>query len=63
MPTGMESTIKIRIGDFLLTAVIFGTHTYELGKEIKFDITSDAIMLFDRKSGKYITSGSLEIKQ
>lgn len=61
MPTGMESTIKIRIGDFLLTAVIFGNHTYELGKEIKFDITSDAVMLFDRKSGQYITSGSLEI--
>lgn len=63
MPTGMESTIKIRIGDFLLTAVIFGNHTYPLGKEIKFDITSDAIMLFDRKSGKYITSGTLEIRK
>lgn len=61
MPTGMESTIKIQIGEFLLTAVIFGSHTYELGIKIKFDITSDDIMLFDRRSGRYITSGRLEI--
>lgn len=62
MPTGMESTIKIRIGDFLLTAVIFGNHIYEIGIDIKFDITTNAIMLFDRRSGKYIASGSVEIK-
>ena len=43
MPTGMESTIKVRVGGFLLTGVIFG----------------DQIMLFDRKSGRCITSGSL----
>ena len=24
MPTGMESTIKVRVGEFLLTGVIFG---------------------------------------
>ena len=61
MPTGMESTLKIRIGDNLLTGVIFGGSTYVIGTTIQTRIAGKNIMLFDRKSGKYITSGSLTI--
>ena len=32
MPTGMESTIKLRIGDFLLTGVVFGNTAYKIGQ-------------------------------
>lgn len=63
MPTGMESTIKIRVGDYLLTAVIFGSYIYQIGENIKFDIDSDKVLLYDRKSGRYITSGSIKVKQ
>lgn len=62
MPTGMESTVKIRVGEFLLTAVIFGNVVYQIGTKVKIDITSDDITLFDQKSGKYISSGSIKIK-
>ena len=31
MPTGMESTIKVRIDDFLLTGVIFGSSLFTIG--------------------------------
>lgn len=62
MPTGMESTIKIRIGDYLLTAVIFGSYIYEIGAKARFDIRGDKVLLYDRKFGQYITSGSLNIK-
>lgn len=61
MPTGMESTIKIRIGNFLLTAVIFGNVLYAIGTKIRFDIIGDSIALFDRHSGDYIASGSVEM--
>ncbi len=61
MPTGMESTLKIRIGDNLLTGVIFGGSTYVIGTTIQTRVAGKNIMLFDRKSGKYITSGSLTI--
>ena len=61
MPTGMESTIKLRIGEYLLTSVVFGGNIFKLGEEIKFDVAGDEIFLFDRKSGKYITSGRLTI--
>ena len=60
MPTGMESTIKVRIGDFLLTGVIFGNSHFRIGTRIRMSISSDRIMLFDRSSGRLVTLGSLE---
>lgn len=62
MPTGMESTIKIRIGSFLLTAVVFGSQMHQIGTRIKFNISGEKILLYNRKSGKYIASGSLVIE-
>ena len=61
MPTGMESTIKLRIGDFLLTGVVFGNTAYKIGQEVKFEIGGEDILLFDRKSGKLIAAGSLQV--
>ncbi len=59
MPTGMESTIKVRVGGFLLTGVVFGSSLFTIGGEVPLSVTGDQIMLFDRKSGRCITSGSL----
>ena len=61
MPTGMESTLKIRVGEFLLTSVVFGDTIYSIGSETHIHFTGDSIMLFDRKSGRYVTSGSIRI--
>ena len=61
MPTGMESTVKVRIGDFLLTGVVFGSTLFAIGSKIRLDISGDSIMLFDRKSGRRIVSGSLDL--
>ena len=59
MPTGMESTIKIRLGNYLLTGVVFGNTLFRLGEKIRLSVSGDAIMLFDRTSGDRISSGSL----
>ena len=61
MPTGMESTIKVRVGDFLLTGVVFGSTLFTIGSKIHVDISGDNVMLFDRKSGQRIAVGSLEL--
>ncbi len=61
MPTGMESTVKLRIGNFLLTGVIFGGVTFDIGTEMSMDIQGDDILLFDRTSGRCITAGSIEL--
>ena len=60
MPTGMESTIKLRIDDFLITSVIFGSTLYKIGTKVKVDVLGNNILLFDRKSGKRISIGSLK---
>ena len=61
MPTGMESTLKLRVGDFLLTSVVFGNRVYTIDQKEKININGNDILLFDRKSGKLITAGRLEI--
>lgn len=61
MPTGMESTIKLRIDDFLLTAVVFGNRIFSIGTKAKFSIEGDDVLLFDRKTGNFIAMGSLEL--
>ncbi len=61
MPTGMESTLKLRVGDFLLTGVVFGGVVYKIGQEEKIDIKGNDILLFDRISGRLICAGKLEI--
>lgn len=63
MPTGMESTVKVRVGDFLLTGVIFGAIVYKIGEKTGMDIEGNDILLFDRRSGKCICAGALEIEK
>ncbi len=61
LPTGMETTARLRIGEFLLTAVIFGGVDYMIGAKTKINFEGNEILLFDRKSGKLISSGQLKI--
>ena len=61
MPTGMETTVKVQVGDFLLTGVVFGGVMYELGQKIRFGFRGDDIILFSKKNGRFITQGTLEV--
>ncbi len=61
MPTGMESTLKLRTGRYLLTAVIFGSAMFTIGQEEHMIVKGNDILLFDKKSGKLISAGSLEL--
>ncbi|MBQ7063541.1 MAG: ABC transporter ATP-binding protein [Firmicutes bacterium] len=61
MPTGMETTVRVRIGNFLLTGVVFGGVTYEIGSKIHVRFRDNGIMLFSRLSGKLIGTGGLEV--
>ena len=61
MPTGMESTVKVRIGEYLLTGVVFGSTLFTIGSKHLLDITGSSVMLFDRSSGRRITSGTLKL--
>lgn len=59
MPTGMETTVRINIGNYLLTGVVFGDVTFDIGSKINFDIDTKNILLFSRKTQKMICKGQL----
>lgn len=62
MPTGMESTLKLRFGDYLLTGVIFGNTAYKIGENVNININGDDILLFDRKSRMRVATGHLVLE-
>jgi len=59
MPTGMETTVRVNIGNYLLTGVVFGSAVYAIGQKVKVRVNSDSIMLFSRKNGRLIAQGNL----
>ena len=60
MPTGMETTVRVAIGNYLLTGVMFGGVVYKLGDKVKVGFKGNNAILFDRKSGEIVALGSLK---
>lgn len=60
LPSGMETIVKIRLNEFLLTSVIFGGVDYRVGSKCKFRFIGKEILLFDRISGQLLAQGSLK---
>jgi len=63
MPTGMETTVRIRIGNYLFTAVVFGGVLYRIGQKVKLDFDGNGIVIFHRRSGRLIGQGRLRVLQ
>ncbi len=61
MPTGMETTLKIRVGAYLLTSVVFGGTVYKIGQKVRLSFNGDNIMLFARGNGKRIANGRFSV--
>ncbi len=59
LPAGMETTVRLRCGEDMLTSVVFGSVDYPVDREISLDVTGKDILVFDAESGRRITSGSL----
>lgn len=49
LPAGMETTVKISIGETILSSVVFGSVDYAVDQEIQFNIVGDGIGLFGNK--------------
>ena len=61
MPAGMETTIRTRFENYLLTGVIFGSEIFKLDSKVNVSFGSEDIMLFDRTSGRLLGLGSINI--
>ena len=62
MPTGMETTVRIRVGNYLLTGVIFGGITYKIGEKVRIRFSGEGTTMFSRVNGRLISTGKLEVK-
>jgi ABC-type sugar transport system ATPase subunit len=61
MPTGMETTVQLEIGDYLITGVMFGGVRYQIGQQVHVDVEGTQVMLFSRKNHRLIAEGSLKV--
>ncbi len=61
MPTGMETTLRLKVGNYILTGVVFGGITYNIGEIIHIKFEGNNVTLFSRISGDLIGTGTLDI--
>ena len=59
LPTGMETTVKIRLGEQILSAVVFGSVDYAVDQPIALRFLDSQILLFDKATGDRIAVGKL----
>ena len=60
LPTGMETTVKIRLGEQILSAVVFGSVDYAVDQPVALRFLDSQILLFDKATGDRIAIGKLE---
>jgi len=63
MPTGMETTVRIKVLNYLLTGVVFGGVLYKIGQKVKLSFSGDGITLFSRVNGRLVGCGKVEISR
>ena len=59
LPAGMETTVRIKIGEEILSSVVFGAIDYDVDAKIRFSVSGDNILLFDPETTELIRSGSI----
>lgn len=62
MPTGMETTVRAAVGNYLLTSVMFGGVVYSLEEKIKLDFKGNNAILFAKTNGRFVSLGAIKIK-
>lgn len=59
LPAGMETTVKLAIGDTLLTSVVFGDIDYKMNESLQFNFKGEKTIVFDKASGMRVSQGKL----
>ena len=60
LPSGMETILRLRIGECELSSVLFGSLDYPVGSKLRVKFPSHSYILFD-SDGKYVSDGKIEI--
>jgi multiple sugar transport system ATP-binding protein len=55
----METIVKVKINDIILTSVVFGDVDFKMGENVKISFNSKNYMLFDAQSEAQLGNGKL----
>lgn len=61
LPSGMETTVIVKVKNTLLTSVVFGGQDFPVDGEMGLELNHDNYILFDKSSGDNIAAGSLTV--
>jgi len=59
LPSGMETTVKLRLGGEILTSVVFGSVDFPVDTQVSLEFKGKDILLYDSTNGALIADGSL----
>ena len=59
LPSGMETTVKLRLGDEIVTSVIFGSVDFPIDAEVSLAFHGTDMLLYATESGELLADGSL----
>jgi multiple sugar transport system ATP-binding protein len=59
LPSGMETTVKLRLGGEIVTSVIFGSVDFPIDTEVSLDFHGTDMLLYSTETGKLLADGSL----
>ncbi len=60
LPSGMETTVRLQIGEELLTSVVFGDIDYKANEKLYFSFKGNKTILFNKSTGEKVAQGKLE---
>ena len=61
LPAGMETTVKVNVGQDILTSVVFGIIDYKVDEDIHINFKGNSIILFDKASTNRLVDGKLDL--
>ena len=61
LPSGMETTVKVKLGEELVSSVVFGAIDYAVDQPICCDIIGNQICVFDKETTQRVSIGKLEV--
>lgn len=61
LPSGMETIVKIQLGDLILTSVVFQGKDFTVGETVGVEFTGERCVLFDTETEDYLALGRLEV--
>lgn len=61
LPAGMETTVKAKVDDTLLSSDVFGAVDFAIDQTIRFNVVGKQICIFEDQTTSLIAQGSISL--